>query len=302
MRRRLGVVAILLSLVVARPAGADVEKSRAHYDRGRSYFQVGEYRKALEEFKNAHVEKNDPAYIYNIAECHRQLGEPKEAAIFYRRFLGLVPPGHPLRSDANRRIVELEQPAPGAPPVAQTGPSPAPAPPVAQAPLPVPGVVVAQPVPVQPLPPPTAPQPAPVSPVPAVSPVPPSSNAGAGQSGAGGSRRTAAYVVGGVSMLALGIGAYFGFDARSKWKESEPLCPADQCDDRGYSLSQDAGTSALVADITIGAGLVGAGVATYLLLTSRGETPPAQPIAWRLRVQPEIAPHRRTGLIVGTSW
>jgi tetratricopeptide (TPR) repeat protein len=99
---------ILPALLAAQPALADAARARAHYEKGRSYFQLGEYRKALEEFKNAHVEKNDVANLYNIAECHRQLGEPKEAVAFYQRFVRLVPPDHPLRSDAERRIAELQ--------------------------------------------------------------------------------------------------------------------------------------------------------------------------------------------------
>jgi hypothetical protein len=277
--RGLGVAFILLSLIVARSAAADAEKARAHYERGRSYFQVGEYRKALEEFKAAHVEKNDPAYIYNIAECHRQLGEAKDAVIFYRRFVRMAPPGHALRPDAERRIAELEAPAP-----AGTGqPAPPPVSPVNQAAPapPEPEVVVATPV-------------APGTPAPVD--VAPDRTSG------GGSRRTAAYVVGGASVVALGIGVYFGLDARSKWNESEPLCPADKCNARGYSLSQDAGTSALVADIAIGAGLVGAGLATYLWVTSRHETSPLRAAAWRVRLRPEIVPARWAGLAVGTAW
>lgn len=68
---------ILLAVLAVRSALADATRARAHYEKGRSYFQVGEYRKALEEFKAAHVEKNDAAYIYNLAECHRLLGERK---------------------------------------------------------------------------------------------------------------------------------------------------------------------------------------------------------------------------------
>src|SRR5262245_32028416 len=108
---------VLLSWVATTPALAQVAQSRSHYEKGRSYFQVGEYRKALEEFKAAHVEKNDPAYIYNIAECHRQLGEPKDAVVFYRRFIRLAPPNQPARPDAERHIAELESaPAAALPP------------------------------------------------------------------------------------------------------------------------------------------------------------------------------------------
>ena len=131
-------------------------------------FQVEEYRKAIEEFKAAHIEEPDPAFLYNIADCHRRLGENKEALSFYRRFLALSPPNAPSRAVAERRIAELEA-APG-----QTAPAPKPAPaPVHVAPAPKPAPA---PTPVERVPPPspataaTTPPPAPRPPLP---PAPP---------------------------------------------------------------------------------------------------------------------------------
>ena len=70
-----------------RLALADAGQARAHFERGRTFFEVDEYRKAIAEFKAAHIEKPDPAFLYNIAECYRRLGEVSEALQFYRRFL-----------------------------------------------------------------------------------------------------------------------------------------------------------------------------------------------------------------------
>ena len=62
-----------------RLAIADAAQARVHFDRGRTFFDVDEYRKAIAEFKAAHIEKPDPAFLYNIAECHRRLGEVSDA-------------------------------------------------------------------------------------------------------------------------------------------------------------------------------------------------------------------------------
>jgi hypothetical protein len=296
--------AILISCVTERLAVAQVSEARTHYEKGRSYFQVSEYRKALEEFKAAHVEKNDPAYIYNIAECHRQLGEPKDAVVFYRRFLRLVPPTHALRADAERRITELEATPASAnaasPPPAgrEAGPSPSPAP---TTPTPTPAASGGAPQPVVESPSPAA---APAAPTPVVGQPAPLlvHDSARDRSGPSGSRRTAAYVVGGAGVLALGVGGYFGLRARSKWRESDPHCPADRCDAVGYALSDQARTSARIADVAIGAGLVGAGVAAYLFFTSRAHPAPSPTAAGRIRLQPEIGPGRYTGLTIGAPW
>jgi tetratricopeptide (TPR) repeat protein len=167
------------SLVVAASLGAparaqgpsssvDAGQSRLHFERGRRYFQVDEYRKAIEEFKAAHVEKPDPAFLYDIAECHRRLGEPTEALVFFRRFIVLSAPNDPARPIARKRIAELESkrsaPGPAADPagaLAQPeGPPPPALSPPALSPPPVTPPPLAAPVIVeQAAPPPAAPAP-----------------------------------------------------------------------------------------------------------------------------------------------
>jgi tetratricopeptide (TPR) repeat protein len=136
MRLRLPLLACCLMAVAASvasvptafaadpdPAPVDVTQARNHFERGRRYFQVDEFQKAIEEFKAAHVEKPDPAYLYNIAECHRRLGETKDALVFYRRFLSLSPPNNPARPTARKRIAELEAQHDAAPTGAEAPPT-----------------------------------------------------------------------------------------------------------------------------------------------------------------------------------
>jgi tetratricopeptide (TPR) repeat protein len=126
------VAVFLLAIALAGAPGtarADAAQARAHFEKGRSYFEVDEYEKAIEEFKAAHVEKPDPAYLLNIAECYRHLGEYKQAVAFYRRFLTLAPGSDPLRPKCAKRIAELEgkEDEPlhrSAPPPAATEPPP----------------------------------------------------------------------------------------------------------------------------------------------------------------------------------
>jgi tetratricopeptide (TPR) repeat protein len=146
--RRLAACFVVAALVLAAgaPAVADVSAAKAHYERGRALFQVSEYRKAIEEFKAAHVEKPDPAFLYNIAECYRLLAEPKDAALFYHRFLTQAPPGSPAAADARRRLAELEPPAP--PPTPAPPPAPvAPLPRAAQPPPTAPTLAAPAPAP-----------------------------------------------------------------------------------------------------------------------------------------------------------
>ena len=94
--------------LVPRLALADVAQARAHFERGRTFFEVDEYRQAIAEFKAAHIEKPDPAFLYNIAECYRRLGELSEALQFYRRFLATAPAGDKTRPIVEQRVADLK--------------------------------------------------------------------------------------------------------------------------------------------------------------------------------------------------
>ena len=107
-RARLLWIVCLCLCLVPRLAIADAAQARVHFDRGRTFFDVDEYRKAIAEFKAAHIEKPDPAFLYNIAECHRRLGEVSDALLFYRRFLAAAPAGDKTRPIVEQRIAESE--------------------------------------------------------------------------------------------------------------------------------------------------------------------------------------------------
>jgi len=111
--RRLGVlwpaaIWIVCFGLTPRFALADPAAARAHFDRGRAYFEVDEYRKAIVEFKQAHIEKPDPAFLYNIAECHRHLGDLAESLQFYRRFLATAPADDKARPIVEQRVADLK--------------------------------------------------------------------------------------------------------------------------------------------------------------------------------------------------
>lgn len=81
-------------------------------------------------------------------------------------------------------------------------------------------------------------------------------------------KRTAAYIVGGAGVVALGVGTYFGLRALSLRHQSDDHCPADRCTPEGVRLNDSAKRSALGADIGVGVGIGAVAVATYLFVTS----------------------------------
>jgi len=85
---------------VARAGDPNAEKARAHFQQGDTYFKLDKYPAALQEFEQAYLAKQDPSFLYNIAQCHRLMGNRVEAIRFYKRYLNDAP------SAANRPVAE----------------------------------------------------------------------------------------------------------------------------------------------------------------------------------------------------
>ncbi len=88
------------------------------------------------------------------------------------------------------------------------------------------------------------------------------------------SRRVGAYVAGGLGLVSLGAGAFFGLRAADLQSESDEHCSTDgTCSKRGLELYESAQSSATLSTLGVGLGLVGLGVAGYLLITDEGTSP-----------------------------
>ena len=93
-------VVLLVSGGVARAGDPNAEKARAHFQQGDTYFKLEKYAIALQEFEQAYLAKQDPSFLYNIAQCHRLMGNRVEAVRFYKRYLNDAP------NAANRPVAE----------------------------------------------------------------------------------------------------------------------------------------------------------------------------------------------------
>lgn len=96
------------------------------------------------------------------------------------------------------------------------------------------------------------------------------------------------WVLGGVGVLGVGVGATAGVLALKNSQDANRLCPGTLCSNaEGVSLDKTARRQALVSDIAFVVGLVGLGAGGYLLLTA----PPAQAArGGGLRVGGAVAP------------
>ena len=146
-----GWVLTVLLLTTAGPARADDPKqeAKARYETAQSHYNLNEFQEALQDFKEGYRLFPDPVFLFNLAQCERQLGNVEEAIKFYRSYLRNRPKA-PNRQEVVRRIDEMQaaidakKVAAGlAPPAAASESHPpahaelAPAPPAAAAPAPI---------------------------------------------------------------------------------------------------------------------------------------------------------------------
>jgi tetratricopeptide (TPR) repeat protein len=101
------VVAALLSAVAGVAYADNKEAAKESYNEGKRHYDLGEYEPALEAFKKAYLNYEEPVFLFNIAQCYRALGDRPAAARTYRAFLRNWPKA-PNREQVERIIAELD--------------------------------------------------------------------------------------------------------------------------------------------------------------------------------------------------
>ena len=91
----------------AIPHAVDDEVER-HVTLGLRHLERGRYQDAIAEFRRAYELRDDPRFLYDIAEAYRQLGIVDRALFFYDRYLAALPDA-PDRDEVEAKMVELEQ-------------------------------------------------------------------------------------------------------------------------------------------------------------------------------------------------
>jgi len=96
---RLVAATLVAGLLTVFPAGAAhagddeaaTRKARKHYEKADLEYRLGHFDDALVEYGRAYGEKRLPAFLFNIAQCHKMLGNREKAIFFYESFLRDAP-------------------------------------------------------------------------------------------------------------------------------------------------------------------------------------------------------------------
>jgi len=95
----------LTSPSAATAVDAEIDE---HVAEGHRLYQLGRYQEAIAEYRRAYELRADPPFLFQIAECYRQLGATEQALFYYDRFLAGAAEG-PDREAAEERVSELER-------------------------------------------------------------------------------------------------------------------------------------------------------------------------------------------------
>jgi len=113
MRRAIAFsIAGLLLLGTAARAQADedeaTQRAKELFKNAEVHFSVGEFSKALALYKEAFKTKPLPAFLFNIGQCHRNMGQCDKALFFFKQYLVRTPEA-PNRADVEKLIEICEQ-------------------------------------------------------------------------------------------------------------------------------------------------------------------------------------------------
>jgi tetratricopeptide (TPR) repeat protein len=205
---RFFVAAVLVAVTLggfAPTAEADNRRAtaKAHYETATRLYDIREYDKALLEYKSAYLAQPDPAFLFNIGQCYRKLGQNQQALNFFQEYLKKASADDPNRSQVEARVRDIEAEA-----KLQAEAAQAPA-------APVPAREVVQPAPevVQPAPPP-APA-AVIAPTSAAASVEQAVPVSATPPASGRGLRIAGMACGAAGLVSVGIAIYYYSRARS---------------------------------------------------------------------------------------
>jgi tetratricopeptide (TPR) repeat protein len=100
----MGMFAAITVALAAAPAAAQnnaKQRAKTLYQQGKTQFDLGNFDDAVKLFKQAYATSPYPAFLFNIAQAYRQMGDCKQALFFYKRFLTVAGD-----DAANKQLVE----------------------------------------------------------------------------------------------------------------------------------------------------------------------------------------------------
>ena len=108
LRCRVAFLAALVALIPVPARAGDPQHAKEMFQQGSVYFDLGEFDKAIDIWQRGYEEKQDPGFLYNIAQSYRLSHRPRKAVFFYKSFLRNSPDA-PNRREIEQKIAAQEK-------------------------------------------------------------------------------------------------------------------------------------------------------------------------------------------------
>jgi tetratricopeptide (TPR) repeat protein len=109
-RLLLAWVVIAISTTAVHADDTAMRAAKRHFDRGEKLYTLTKFSEALAAYQEAFDAAPLPAFLFNIGQCYRNLGDYESAIFSYRKYLKLaVDP--PNRDQVEQLILDLEDKA-----------------------------------------------------------------------------------------------------------------------------------------------------------------------------------------------
>ena len=114
--------------------------------------------------------------------------------------------------------------------------------------------------------------------------------------------RTLGFVAGGLGLVSVGVGSYFGLKAFRRWDARNQACESG-CSAEAKTAGDEAKSAATVSTVGFAAGAAALGVGLVLILTSSSAKEPQAPSAGEGKLQVGLLTSRDgAGLSLGSKW
>jgi tetratricopeptide (TPR) repeat protein len=105
------LILLVTLAMLGRVARADdppaVREAKHHFERGEKLYALTKFGEAIDEYQKAFDAKPIPAFLFNIGQCYRNLGDYDAAIFSYRKYLKLAPDAS-NREQVEQLIADLE--------------------------------------------------------------------------------------------------------------------------------------------------------------------------------------------------
>ncbi|MBU1220740.1 PEGA domain-containing protein [Myxococcota bacterium] len=108
MRSIINTIFIIFLLTTSATQAKNLSAAKDHYEKAEKHYSVGEFDKALENYKKSFDMSDKPELLFNIAQCHRQLKQYEKAIFFYKLFLSRLPSSG-LKSEVEKHISDMQK-------------------------------------------------------------------------------------------------------------------------------------------------------------------------------------------------